>query len=267
MARLCSQGRRRRAGALLRASCRDRLLQAAAESAPDSIRGWPVLQIMNLRTRIKFCGLTRGEDVRTAIELGVDAIGFVFTRKSRRFVEPARARGLRNELPPFVSAVALFMDDEPDWIEEIVATVQPDLLQFHGEESPQFAARFARPYLKAVPMASITDAAAYAERYVDARGFLLDSHASGESGGSGAAFEWSKTPRLAWPIVLAGGLDARNVGQAIALVRPCAVDVSSGIESAPGVKDAAKMRAFVEAVRAADRVPLHSRLHSSPKSV
>lgn len=206
-----------------------------------------------MTTRIKFCGLTRIEDVRTAVALGVDAIGFVFARRSRRFVEPGHAAALRAALPPFVSAVALFMDDEPDWIEQVIGAVRPDLLQFHGEETPPFAARFARPYLKAVPMASAGDAAAYAGRYADARGFLLDSHASGGAGGSGTVFDWSAVPQLPRPIVLAGGLDAGNVAQAIAQVKPYAVDVSSGIESVPGLKDAAKMRAFVEAVRAADR--------------
>lgn len=205
------------------------------------------------RTRIKFCGLTRIEDVRAAVELGVDAVGFVMTRRSRRFVDAAQASELRRQLPPFVAAVALFMDDEADWIERVVAAVQPDLLQFHGEETPPFAARFARPYLKAVPMASTADVAAYAARYADARGFLLDSHASGGVGGTGAAFDWSKAPRLTRPIVLAGGLDPRNVGQAVAQLRPYAVDVSSGIETAPGIKNAAKMRAFVETVRTADR--------------
>lgn len=206
-----------------------------------------------MTTRIKFCGLTRIEDVRAAVALGVDAIGFVFARRSRRFVEPGQAAALRDALPPFVSTVALFMDDELDWIEQVIGAVHPDLLQFHGEETPPFAARFARPYLKAVPMASVGDAAAYARRYADARGFLLDSHASGGAGGSGTVFDWSAVPRLPRPVVLAGGLDAGNVAQAIAQVKPYAVDVSSGIELAPGLKDAAKMRAFVEAVRAADR--------------
>lgn len=206
-----------------------------------------------MTVRIKFCGLTRAQDVHAALALGVDAIGFVFARRSRRFVEPDQAAALRDALPPFVGAVALFMDDEPDWIEQVIGAVRPELLQFHGEETPQFAARFARPYLKAVPMASVGDAAAYAGRYADARGFLLDSHASGSVGGTGTAFDWSSVPQLPRPIVLAGGLDAGNVAQAIARVKPHAVDVSSGIESAPGVKDAAKMRAFVEAVRAAER--------------
>jgi len=222
------------------------------------------------RTRIKFCGLTRVEDVRAAAELGVDAIGFVLTRKSRRFVEPAQAHALREALPPFVCAVALFMDDDAAWVERAVATMQPDLLQFHGEETAQFAARFARPYLKAVPMASVADVAAFASSHPRACGFLLDSHVAGAAGGSGDAFDWTRVPRdFARPLVLAGGLDANNVAQAIALARPCAVDVSSGIESAPGLKDASKMRAFVEAVRAADARPagspaLSSALSSSP---
>ena len=130
--------------------------------------------------------------------------------------------------------------------------MQPDLLQFHGEESPGFASSFSRPYIKAIPMASVADAAAYASRHSAAAGFLLDSHAAGSAGGSGEAFDWRRVPRLARPLVLAGGLDARNVAHAVALVRPYAVDVSSGIEAVPGIKDAAKMRAFAAAVRAAD---------------
>lgn len=204
------------------------------------------------RTRIKFCGLTRAEDVQCAVALGVDAVGFVLTRRSRRFVEPARARALRDALPPFVSAVALFMDDAADWVDEAVATMRPDLLQFHGEESGGFAGRFDRPYLKAIPMGSVADVAAYADRHPRACGFLLDSHAAGAVGGSGEAFDWTRFPRdLHRPLVLAGGLDAGNVAQAIASVRPYAVDVSSGIESAPGIKDAERMRAFAAAVRLA----------------
>lgn len=206
------------------------------------------------RTRIKFCGLTRIEDVRVAVGLGVDAVGFVLTRKSRRFVEPEQARVLRDALPPFVAAVALLMDDSAEWVDDVMARVRPDLLQFHGEETAQFASRYARPYLKAVPMASIADVAAYSSRHPHASGFLLDSHATGTAGGTGGTFDWARAPRdFGRPLVLAGGLDAANVAHAIALARPHAVDVSSGIEVAPGIKDAAKMRAFVDAVRAADR--------------
>lgn len=204
------------------------------------------------RTRIKFCGLTRAEDVRVAAELGVDAIGFVLTKKSRRFIEPVQARALRDALPPFVSAVALFMDDDAAWIEQAIAVLRPDLLQFHGIETASFAERFDRPYLKAVPMGSMVDLVAFAEAHPRASGFLLDSHAPGAAGGSGEAFDWTRVPRdFARPLVLAGGLDANNVAQAITMARPDAVDVSSGIESAPGIKDASKMRAFVAAVRSA----------------
>lgn len=204
------------------------------------------------RVRVKFCGMTRLEDVRAAVELGVDAIGLVCTRRSTRFVEPGQARALRRALPPFVSAVALFMDDAPEWVADAIAALRPDCLQFHGSETAAFAASFALPYLKAVPMASVADVAGYAAAHPAAAGFLLDGHAAGAAGGSGVAFDWSRVPHgLGRPLLLAGGLDAGNVAQAIALARPYAVDVSSGIERAPGVKDAARMRAFVEAVRAA----------------
>ncbi|MEO7326469.1 MAG: phosphoribosylanthranilate isomerase [Dokdonella sp.] len=205
------------------------------------------------RTRVKFCGITRAEDARLAAALGVDAIGLVFTRKSQRFVGVSQARAIRRALPLLVTAVALFMDDEPSWIEEVIAVVQPDILQFHGNESAGFAASFARPYFKAIPMGSVTNVIAYAAQHPDASGVLLDSHAGGAMGGSGEAFEWSRVPRnIGRPVVLAGGLDPDNVARAIAAVRPYAVDVSSGIESAPGIKHAAKMRRFVEAVQAAD---------------
>lgn len=206
-----------------------------------------------MRTRIKFCGITRIDDARRAVELGVDALGFVFTRNSQRFIGITQARSLRSALPPFVSAVALFMDDEPGWIEEVLAAVQPDLLQFHGEESAGFASSFARPYIKSVPMGSITNAARYMADYASASGFLLDSNARGARGGTGEVFDWARSPQEdERPIVLAGGLTPTNVAVAIAAVRPYAVDVSSGIESAPGIKDASKMRAFVAAVRATE---------------
>lgn len=206
-----------------------------------------------MRTRIKFCGITRIDDVRRSVELGIDAIGLVFTRSSQRFVGISQARVIRNELPAFVTAVALFMDDEPGWIEEVVASVQPDLLQFHGAETDGFASSFARPYIKAVPMGSIADVARYASAYPNAAGILLDSHARGARGGSGAVFDWTRIPPgTGRQFILAGGLTAANVAQAIATVRPYAVDVSSGIESAPGIKDAAKMRAFAAEVRRAD---------------
>ena len=205
-----------------------------------------------MRTRIKFCGITRSDDARRAVDLGVDALGFVFTRSSQRFIGISSARGIRVELPPFVTVVALFMDDEPGWIEEVLASVQPDLLQFHGEESAGFASSFGRPYIKSVPMGSVENAARYMSGFASASGFLLDSHERGARGGTGEVFDWKRAPRMGKPTILAGGLDPANVAQAIALVRPYAVDVSSGIETASGIKESGKMRRFVEAVRTAD---------------
>ena len=206
-----------------------------------------------MRTRIKFCGITRVDDARRASELAVDAIGLVFTRSSRRFIGISQARVIRAALSPFVTAVALFMDDEPGWIEEVVHGVQPDILQFHGGESDGFASSFGRPYIKAMPMASIANPARHMSEFPGAAGFLLDSHARGERGGTGETFDWSRVPAAnGRELVLAGGLDARNVADAIAAVRPYGVDVSSGIEAASGIKDPLKMRAFVAAVRLAD---------------
>lgn len=201
------------------------------------------------RVRMKFCGITRREDALLAVSLGVDALGLVFTRRSKRFVEPVEALRSLKALPPFVATVALFMDDEPAWIKHVVSMVHPQLLQFHGSENAADCARYGLPYLKAVPMGSVTDVASYTDGFPGAAGFLLDAHASGESGGQGTRFDWSQRPQLDRPLILAGGLDADNVDEAIHRMQPFAVDVSSGIESAPGVKDAARMRAFVDAVR------------------
>ena len=145
------------------------------------------------------------------------------------------------------------MDDDPDWIDDAIDDLNPDLLQFHGNESPEECERHACPYLKAVPMASINDVAAYVAAYGSATGLLLDANALGEAGGSGHVFDWSRVPALPKPMILAGGLDAANVGRAILLTRPYGVDVSSGIESSPGIKDARKMRDFVAAVKAVNQ--------------
>lgn len=202
------------------------------------------------RVRIKFCGITRVEDACAAAELGVDAIGLVFTRRSKRFLGLAQARAIRDALPPFVAATALLMDDDAAWIAEVSDAVQPDLLQFHGSESADQCERFGRRYLKAVPMASVRDVRGYAAAHPRASGFLLDSHARGGAGGTGERFDWQRVPRdLDRPLILAGGLDADNVAEAIRIAQPYAVDVSSGIESAPGIKDLEKMRRFVAAVR------------------
>ena len=206
------------------------------------------------RTRIKICGLTTVESVALASRLGADAIGLVFYPPSPRHLEPAQGRPIAAAAAAFVTRVALFLNPQADWVNRVIEVVRPDCLQFHGTEPAEFCAGFGLPYLKAVPMADTPDAEAYARRYPDAVGFLLDSHAAGEAGGSGRTLDWHDGMNLAdRPTILAGGLDPDNVDAAIRAVRPYAVDVSSGVESAPGVKDPERMRAFVEAVCRADR--------------
>jgi phosphoribosylanthranilate isomerase len=205
-----------------------------------------------MRTRIKFCGITRIQDAHAAAALGVDAIGLVLTRKSPRFVEIAQAREIRRSLPPLMAAVALFMDDEPAWIAQAIDAIAPDLLQFHGGESAADCVRYGRRYLKVVPMGDGADLHDIVTAHPAATGFLLDGHAPGEQGGRGKPFDWSRVPEdLQRPVLLAGGLTCDNVASAIRAARPYAVDVSSGIESAPGVKDPDKMRRFVEEVERA----------------
>jgi phosphoribosylanthranilate isomerase len=207
-------------------------------------------------TRVKCCGMTRVEDAVLAAELGADAIGLIFTARSRRQVGVDRARAIARALPPMVTTVALFMDEDAAFVDEVIATVQPDLLQFHGAESDPWCAQFGRPYLKAVAMGEGREALPRLRAFPGAAGLVLDGHGLGEAGGSGKAFDWSLMPRdLAQPVILAGGLQPGNVGEAIRIARPWGVDVSSGIESAPGIKDPARLAAFLAAVRAADATP------------
>ena len=205
-------------------------------------------------TRIKCCGMTRVEDALLAAQCGVDAIGLVFAARSKRHLSVAQARDIRFALPPFVTSVALFMDDTAERVAEIIDAVQPDLLQFHGSEEDGWCAQFGRRYMKAIAMGDGAAALPRLRAYPRAAALLLDGHAGGQAGGTGHAFDWSLLPRdLTQPVVLAGGLDARNVGDAIRAVHPWAVDVASGIESAPGIKDPQRMLQFIAAVRAADR--------------
>lgn len=212
------------------------------------------------RTRIKFCGLTRPGDVRLAGELGADAVGFVFAAASPRRIEVGQARAMRHALAPLVDAVALFMDNPREQVREAVRYVQPGLLQFHGDEDDAFCRSFGVPFLKAIAMGGVAGEEIAAQppemlqlRYPSAAGFLFDSHLGGERGGSGRRFDWSRVPTgMQKPAVLAGGLTPDNVFDAILATWPWGVDVSSGIESAPGLKDGDKMRAFVEQVRRAD---------------
>jgi phosphoribosylanthranilate isomerase len=207
-----------------------------------------------MRTRIKFCGLTRPGDVRLAVELGVDALGFVFASASPRRLGPEQLEGLRQAVPPLVSVVALFMDNPGSEVAAAIKALHPTLLQFHGAENEAFCRSFGLPFIKTVAMGQGADDAALArKRYPSASAFLLDGHGPGQPGGRGERFDWTTIPPLGRPVFLAGGLTPVNVGQAIRAARPYAVDVSSGIESAPGLKDGEKMQQFVDEVRRADR--------------
>ncbi|MBN8736320.1 MAG: phosphoribosylanthranilate isomerase [Xanthomonadales bacterium] len=205
------------------------------------------------RTRVKICGVTRIEDALLACELGADAIGMVMTPTSPRCVSIDQARAIRDALPAFVDAVVLSHGLPADQVGRIIGTVRPDLVQFHGLEDAAFCELFGVRYLKALGMAGNVDVRAIAAEHVHAAGFVLDGHPPGQQGGQGKTFDWSRIPRdLDRPIILAGGLNPGNVGDAIRAVRPWAVDLASGVESSPGVKDAAKLRAFFAAVHAAD---------------
>jgi phosphoribosylanthranilate isomerase len=208
------------------------------------------------RTRIKFCGMTRPGDVRLASELGVDAIGFVFAAGSPRRVRAEEARVMRNALAPLVDAVALFMDNSAEDVRNVIKLVRPSLLQFHGSEDDAFCRSFGTPYLKAIAMGEgtrVDDAVALQLRYPAAAALLFDGHGDDVQGGNGSRFDWSRIPTgLHKPFVLAGGLTPDNVFDAIQQTLPWGVDVSSGIERAPGIKDGERMRHFVAEVRRAD---------------
>lgn len=211
------------------------------------------LRTSHARTRVKFCGITRAADARIAVECGVDALGFVFDSKSARTIRPEDAQNIAQALPPFVSVVALFRDADSAKVRQVLNAFRPDFLQFHGEESPEFCMGFPAPYIKAVPMSEPQDLEQWATRHASARALLLDSHQAGAVGGTGKAFDWSLLiPLRGKPVVLAGGLNPENVVRAITMARPYAVDVSSGIESAPGIKDPERMREFIRQVRHAD---------------
>lgn len=214
------------------------------------------------RTRIKFCGMTRVEDALAAAALGVDAIGLIFAARSKRRLALEVAAGIREALPPFVTSVALFMDNDADEVRAMIERVRPTVLQFHGGEDDAFCAAFGLPYLKAVAMGGDSnrnsggeDPATLIARWPRAAAFLFDSHAKGEAGGSGRTFDWARVPAgFARPFLVAGGLTPDNAFEAIRATGCWGVDVSSGIEGeTPGIKDIAKMRRFVAEVARADR--------------
>ncbi len=207
---------------------------------------------MSVRTRIKICGVSRPEDVAAAVEAGADAIGFVFHPGSPRHVSLDQAASLARGMPPYVTPVGLFVNAGAETIATAVAAIPTLVLQFHGDESPAQCAAAGRAFLKAARMAPGFDLLDFAYRFSEARGLLLDTHVEA-FGGSGKVFDWSLVPRgVPHRLVLSGGLHAGNVGSGIRELRPWAVDVSSGVESSRGVKDAAAIQAFCDAVREAD---------------
>ena len=202
-----------------------------------------------MRTRVKICGITRTEDALAAARCGADAIGFVFCGSSPRHIGIDQARAIADALPPFVTKVGLFVDAAPEQVRETLKRAGLDLLQFHGEESAEFCGSFAWPYVKALRMRPGVDVRAAAKTHARASGLLLDSYVPQQSGGSGQTFDWAQVPQdLGKPVILAGGLTAANVTAAIAAVHPYAVDVSSGVEQEKGIKDAAKVAAFIDEV-------------------
>ncbi len=195
------------------------------------------------------CGITRPQDGLAAAAAGADAIGMVFYGKSPRNVTLDQAAAITRALPPFVSSVALFVNPQASEVEAVLHHVRPDVLQFHGEETPEFCRSFGVPYLKAARVRPDSDLLQFAAYFADAQGFLLDAWSEAGHGGTGERFDWNLIPaNLPKPLILAGGLTPENVRLAIATVHPWAVDVSSGIEQSKGIKDAARIAAFMKEV-------------------
>jgi phosphoribosylanthranilate isomerase len=208
---------------------------------------------MSVRTRVKICGITSVADGLAAARHGADAIGLIFYPPSPRLVTLDRAREIAGSMPPFVARVAVFVNPAASEVEAVMHACRPDLLQFHGEETADFCRGFGVPYLRALRVRRGVDLLESLSPYGDAAGWLLDAYRQALYGGTGEAFDWDLVPRgLARPLILSGGLDADNVGAAIRRVRPWAVDVSSGVEAAKGVKDERRIAAFMEKVRDAD---------------
>ena len=207
-----------------------------------------------MRTRVKICGFTRAKDAVAAANLGVDAIGLVFYPPSPRHVSIEQAKEIVDALPAFVTVVALFVDEQESQIREVLSHVSIDCIQFHGDESAAECRLYNKPYMKAIRMKPGLDIMEIAKKYNDASAMLLDAYHPGIKGGSGSQFDWDLIPDLgSLPVVLAGGLQVDNVRQAIQSVKPYALDVSSGVEADKGVKDVAKMAAFIQQINEGDR--------------
>ncbi len=204
------------------------------------------------RTRVKICGITNVTDALAAVESGADAIGLVFYEPSPRAVTIVQAVEIASVIPAFVSTVALFVNASRQMVEQVISSLRPSLLQFHGDESAAECASYNQDFIKAIRVNDDTNLIQYAEDYKSAKGLLLDAYAKGVPGGTGQCFDWALIPDgLPMPIILAGGLDASNVGEAIKQVKPFAVDVSGGVEHSKGIKDATKINAFIQQVNEA----------------
>jgi len=204
-------------------------------------------------TLIKICGITREQDLHAVANSGADAIGLVFYDKSPRHVSAQQAAELMRHVPPFVTVVGLFVNPTVDYVRQVLANVSLDVLQFHGEESPEFCQQFGKPYLKAIRVKAGVDLVECAARYAGAQGLLLDAFVEGTQGGTGESFDWALIPQnLSLPVILSGGLHTGNVAEAVKQVLPYAVDVSSGVEASKGIKDAAKVAAFIKEVKQID---------------
>lgn len=201
------------------------------------------------RTRIKFCGITRATDALLAGSLGVDAFGFIFYPPSPRYISPEKAASIVSRLPPMITTVGVFMDAAPEVVAQTLEITPLSLLQFHGSESEVDCARWGRPYIKTIRVRAESNLAAQADCHQKACGFLLDTYLPDQVGGTGRTFDWSLLSPISRPVVLAGGLNADNVKAAITTLSPYAVDVSTGIEQLPGIKDEHLMRSFVQAVQ------------------
>jgi phosphoribosylanthranilate isomerase len=204
-------------------------------------------------TRIKICGITREQDIHAVANSGADALGLVFYEKSPRHIGVQQAVKLAHAVPPFITTVGLFVNPSVEYVREVLGAVPLGLLQFHGEETAEFCRQFGKPWLKAIRVKPGVDLVECAARYTDAQGLLLDAFVEGTQGGTGESFDWALIPHdLPLPVILSGGLSAGNVAAAIRQVRPHAVDVSSGVEVAKGIKDAVKIAAFIQEVKNVD---------------
>lgn len=208
---------------------------------------------MTHHTRVKICGITRVEDALLSEQLGVDALGFVFVKASKRFIEPEAAKAISDQVAPFITRVGLFLDAPVEAVEHALKVMPGLLPQFHGQETPADCDRYGVPYLKAIGLGAGMPSLASLQAYQHAAAFLFDSNEPGQLGGTGHAFDWQKLDQnVGKPVILAGGLNVDNASRAIEQLRPYALDVSSGVEASKGVKDPAALRAFMAAVRQKD---------------